>query len=352
MQSFLRPFSPSGQSQPVQAWDFGDLSSGSGQISHSVFSAASELDSVEDRVEDNLNSEQAEFEPMWDSDSTDPAQTVVWTSFLDDFSSIEQSETEQSGSWLGDWHLADFDTEEAEEEHRKEFQVEVVDHSEILKELFDERQRLEEERQSVMKLRQQAEATLLQAREEEQSLISQARLQAAAKVDEANVQNELLQRSFQMRITQMEQEAAETLATARSIAEEARAWRDNLYTQGETTMLQLVIRIGQTLFGDGFALDPSTLGRAFARALTDAHMLGHLRIYVNPADAAQLSPYWLEQQATVSGQKIELAPSESIKRGGCYIDGQFGAVDALIESQFQAIRDTLMANMPSDRGDY
>jgi len=340
--------STSGQSQPFQAWDFGDLASGSEGAPRPLFGASASLDQMSDQDD----SDDAEFTPMWGSDSADTAQAVVWTSFLEDLDSGDPLETETSSAWFGDWQLIEFGTEEIEIVHRTEAQVETVDQTEILKELFEERQRIEAERMGVETLRQQAETVLQQAHEQEQSLLSQARLQAAARVDEANVQNELLQRSFQARMNQMEKEIADTLATARSIAEEARAWRDNLYTQGETTMLQLVMRIGQTLFGDGFALDPTTLGRAFARALTEAHMLGHLRIYVNPADAAQLSPYWLEQQATVSGQKIELAPSESIKRGGCYIDGQFGAVDALVESQFQAIRDTLMANMPSDRGDY
>jgi flagellar biosynthesis/type III secretory pathway protein FliH len=67
-----------------------------------------------------------------------------------------------------------------------------------------------------------------------------------------------------------------------------------------------------------------------------------LRIYVHPEDALALPPHWAHQQATFSGQKIELIPSDIIKRGGCFIEGQYGSVDARIETQLQMTKDTLM----------
>ncbi len=322
------PFIPA---QSVQAWDIGDLSAG---------------------PEGAPRPRQESFEPMWGGGAQDSARPIEWSSLLEDFSTLDSPETSVvQPNWTDCWQLDEFPDDGAVVPDAPAASTEMVDQSELFKELFEERQRLEQERAEVERQRAEVAALLKQTQAETQNLLAQARLQAAAKVDDAHVQNEMLQAAFQEKLAQQQEQVTEHLNTARSIAGEARAWRDNLYAQGETTMLQLVIRIGQTLFGDGFALDPTTLGRAFARALAEGHMLGALRIYVNPADAAQLSPYWLEQQAAISGQKIELAPSDSIKRGGCYIDGQFGAVDALVESQFQAVRETLMANMPVDRGE-
>jgi flagellar biosynthesis/type III secretory pathway protein FliH len=138
-------------------------------------------------------------------------------------------------------------------------------------------------------------------------------------------------------------EMAELLRTTSSIVEETHAWREELYAQGELMMLRLVIEIAQTIFGDGLPLDPETLGGAFSRALAQAKTLGDLRIYVHPEDAAVLGTIWAQQQSVICGQRIELIPSDIIKRGGCFIEGQYGAVDSRVESQFKLVQDTLLA---------
>lgn len=37
------------------------------------------------------------------------------------------------------------------------------------------------------------------------------------------------------------------------------------------------------------------------------------------------------------GNKVEIASNESIKQGGCYIQGEWGTADALVETQLAAI---------------
>jgi len=69
--------------------------------------------------------------------------------------------------------------------------------------------------------------------------------------------------------------------------------------------------------------------------------LGNLRIYVNPEDAGLLGPYWRELQESITTHKIEVVPSSSIARGGCYVNGQWGSADGRIETQLKAIIDTL-----------
>ncbi len=324
MQSFPDSRVHSDQPPSVQAWDLVDLNG------NPAF--APQVDA-------------REFAPLWQAEELATAESQ-FAELISDLDNLGDGETQPASMGSG-WDLPDFSALDIYGDSELGLGARQ-DYTVLMKELFKERQQIAQERKAAQQALNEAKQTLQQAQAEAQSILSQARLQAAAKVDEANVQNNILQQSFNQKLAQIQEQVSEQLNTARSIAEEARAWRDNLYRQGETVILQLVIRIGQALFSDGFVLDPSTLGRAFARALVEARMLGNLRVYVNPADAAQLSPYWLEQQATVSGQKIELVPSDSIKRGGCYIDGQFGAVDALVESQFQSVREALMAHLPPE----
>lgn len=178
----------------------------------------------------------------------------------------------------------------------------------------------------------QAAEILAKAEEQARQIIQQAENQAA----------NLTHQAYQDGLEAANAEISDLLKTTRAIVEEVEAWRENTLSKGETMMLRLVIEIAQSLFGEGLPLDPDTLGNTFSRALSQAKTLGNLRIYIHPDDAVALTPHWAQQQATFSGQKIELIPSDIIKRGGCFIEGEFGSVDARVETQLQMIKDTLL----------
>lgn len=130
-------------------------------------------------------------------------------------------------------------------------------------------------------------------------------------------------------------------ATAKSLVQETIAWRDELMSQSEPIILELVRNVAQKLFGEGFVLDSETLQSTFTRVLENARSLGNLRVYVNPDDATLLGPYWREYQESISSHQIEVIPSSSISRGGCYVNGQWGSADGRIETQLKALMETL-----------
>jgi flagellar biosynthesis/type III secretory pathway protein FliH len=134
------------------------------------------------------------------------------------------------------------------------------------------------------------------------------------------------------------------LRAAGQVVDELVSWRDNLFSQGEMMMLRLVIEIAQSIFGEGLPLDPEVLGQAFSRALSQAKTLGELRVYVHPEDALVLGPQWVKQQTAMSGQQMDLVPSDIIKRGGCFVEGQFGSVDARVETQFNFTKEALLTS--------
>jgi len=128
--------------------------------------------------------------------------------------------------------------------------------------------------------------------------------------------------------------------TASTLVREISSWRDNLMAQSEQIILELVRSIAQKMFGEGFELDKETLQVTFNKVLENARTLGNLRVYVNPEDASSLGPYWREFQESITSHTIEIIPTNSIARGGCYVNGQWGSADGRIETQLKAILDT------------
>lgn len=195
-------------------------------------------------------------------------------------------------------------------------------------------------------IRRQAEELLHRSEVRAQEIIAEAHRQAEQILADAQVKiNEMYRQAYADGQAAANAEAQAMLQAARSIVDEVQAWKEAMFEQGEMMMLRLVIEIAQTIFGDGLPLDPDTLGQAFSRALSQAKSLGNLRVYVHPEDAAVLTAHWNKLQSSVGAQQIELVPSEVIKRGGCYIDGQFGTVDARVETQFQIAKETLLTTL-------
>lgn len=129
--------------------------------------------------------------------------------------------------------------------------------------------------------------------------------------------------------------------TASKLVNEISDWRDNLINQSEQMILDFVRSISQKMFGEGYDLDRDTLQLAFNKVLENARSLGNLRVYVHPEDASNLGPYWREFQESITSHTIEIVPSSSIARGGCYINGQWGSADGRIESQLKSILETI-----------
>jgi flagellar assembly protein FliH len=132
-------------------------------------------------------------------------------------------------------------------------------------------------------------------------------------------------------------EMKETLQATASIINVAREWRSDMMNQAEPMIMDLVKKIAQKMFGEGIVLDNVTLQQHFSSVVESARALDDLRIYMNPADAMVLGPDWREYQASILGHKVEILSNESIKRGGCYIQGEWGTADSLVETQLTSI---------------
>lgn len=141
-------------------------------------------------------------------------------------------------------------------------------------------------------------------------------------------------------------EINDRMVAAASVVQELSTWRDNMLSQSEQMVLDIIRTIAQKMFGSGFELDRETLQVTLNKVLENARSLGNLRIYVNPEDASNLGPYWREFQESITSHTVEIVPSSSIVRGGCYVNGQWGSADGRIETQLKAIMDTFNDETP------
>jgi flagellar assembly protein FliH len=134
-------------------------------------------------------------------------------------------------------------------------------------------------------------------------------------------------------------EASSVLKSVLEIMLQVTAWRDDMFSKSEPIMIEMVKQIGRAMFGEGLTLDPKALEVNLNRVVENAKSLGDLKIYLNPHDAEHLDPAWREYQQLISGNRVQIVPSDGITKGGCFVQGQMGTVDARVETQMKAVLD-------------
>jgi flagellar assembly protein FliH len=131
------------------------------------------------------------------------------------------------------------------------------------------------------------------------------------------------------------------IETLRTIQKNLLQVNEDLIHGSETKIVELLKQITEKLFINGLALDTNFLKDVVARAINEASRLGNLKVYLNPADLDKLRKLWREAELDYNGQKIQLASNNEILPGGCFIDGDYGSVDARINTQIKSVVDTL-----------
>ena len=179
--------------------------------------------------------------------------------------------------------------------------------------------------------RAHAEEIVIQAQRSADEAISQAQEEVDRSVSEG----------YQQGWSSAKSEAESALQTVQSVIQEVHNWRDEMLAKSEADVIGMVQEIARVMFGDGIVLDNSALQINFNRVLENATSLGDLKIFINPADSSVLDPSWKEMQAMITGNKVQLIPTEDIKRGGCYVQGKLGTVDARIDTEMRAVVETL-----------
>lgn len=183
-------------------------------------------------------------------------------------------------------------------------------------------------------------------------IFEEAQQKADEIIENANeTADQIRQEAYNQGLENAKAETRETLQAATAVINVAREWRNDMMKQAEPMIMDLVVKMAQKMFGEGLVLDDVTLQRHFADVLESARSLGDLRVYMNPLDAKTLGPDWREYQASVLGHQVEIVSNDSIRRGGCYIQGEWGTADALVETQLNAILNQFSEVGQPEKGD-
>ncbi len=191
----------------------------------------------------------------------------------------------------------------------------------------------------------QAEQILSDARQKAQQLITAAEQEAETIIAQAHDQlNEAMEKAHQMGLQEAEEETRTILQTVNSMLDQVSSWKEEVITQSQDVVIEIIREISQTMFGSGLVLNNEALQQNLNRILENAKNIGNLKLYLNPNDAVNLDPYWREFQASMTGNLVQIVPSEGITPGGCFIHGEMGSVDARIETQMRTIMETLQTD--------
>ncbi len=197
-----------------------------------------------------------------------------------------------------------------------------------------------------------AQQVLAEAQEKAQALIKQAEQESEMIIAQAHEQlNEAMEKAHTMGLQEAEEETRTILQTVNSLMDQVSAWKEEVVSQAHTIVIDIVRDISKTMFGSGVVLDEKTLQQNLTRIMENAKNIGNLKLYLNPSDAVKLDPYWREFQASMTGNKVQIIPSDDITPGGCFIHGDMGTVDARIETQMRSIMQTLSTDF-SQTEDY
>ena len=139
------------------------------------------------------------------------------------------------------------------------------------------------------------------------------------------------------------EDSLETAAQAFAAAvEEISRVRETVTRNSGKDMLRLVMAISEQIIRREVAADSKVILTIIENALQSSVRTDQYRIRINPADlesVTQQKPLFL---ASISGLKnLSIETDTEISPGGCRVDSELGDVDATIETQLEAIRQSL-----------
>ncbi len=165
----------------------------------------------------------------------------------------------------------------------------------------------------------------------------------------------IAQQKQEQRIHSAREEAQNLLGAAEAVLESLEEHRDEMLSSQEESILELVIKISQTIFGDGFRLDEDVLEGVIRDAMVEARGLGDLVLHLHPDDQQRLDPHWPEKHQG-SGAQLQVVADPEIQPGGCLIEGEHGLIDARVSTKLEKIKEALFNTQSahqaetSDRG--
>ncbi|HDD43360.1 MAG TPA: hypothetical protein ENG63_00660 [Candidatus Desulfofervidus auxilii] len=130
--------------------------------------------------------------------------------------------------------------------------------------------------------------------------------------------------------------AEEKLENLEKIIEEIAQFRQKLFQKMEKEILGLALAIAKKIVKQEVNINKEVILNNIREAINKLTEVDRVFVKVNPEDYEFIQQYRPDFLETLNQkQKIKLIKDETIKRGGCLIETDFGQIDARIEIQLE-----------------
>lgn len=140
-----------------------------------------------------------------------------------------------------------------------------------------------------------------------------------------------------------QQAASEAIQSLASAAEGIRQSHDEYIAQIEPELLRLVRYIAERVLHREVRGDFDVVRTTIRSALKNVLDREHAIVHVNPEDLQAFADEGIDIAAELSRfERLELAPDDTVDRGGCVVESRSLTVDARLDTQLQRIFEALM----------
>ncbi len=128
-----------------------------------------------------------------------------------------------------------------------------------------------------------------------------------------------------------------------SMVDDLVAQKKRLLTDSEEAVVRLSCQIAARIVGETAKVNDEVIRQVVKNALGHLADKQKVTIRANPEDVAVLrahKPEW--EEAAGAGSAVEIVEDVRIKRGGCLVEGESGAVEAELDRQVEMIEKALL----------
>jgi flagellar assembly protein FliH len=145
-------------------------------------------------------------------------------------------------------------------------------------------------------------------------------------------------------------QAAPLIESFTRLAAELSRIRSDFYAQAESEMIDLVMAIARTVFGLQVEIQPELVRSVILAAVDKLQSKEELNIKIAHDDMDEAEKVKSDLSEIVENiAKVHFSADPNLVRGGCVVETTIGSIDARIETQLEAIRESFKAALAEER---
>ncbi len=183
---------------------------------------------------------------------------------------------------------------------------------------------IEDATEKAKVLEKEAERTLRQARKRSEELESQAYTQGFKQGKKDG--EELGRRQYEA--------SAQRLERVISALQEQGG---RLVEKYESQLVKLVLEVSKQVVHKEVQTDPQIVVRCIKAAMEQVVQGSSLSIHLHPIDAERVGDEIKQELSGPGRHPVKIVPDPKIQQGGCFIETEFGLVDATMKARWQAV---------------